>query len=152
MSHTQGKLFSNGSTITSENGWPIASVHFTERVPSAGEEREPGESWLNASRRIAPEIERIKSDSDANARRLAACWNASIGIPTAELEAAADGRLLNIFEGLISERDELLEALREISTDYADRFDLDSPSTNPGIKSSIKHARAAIARAEKGGA
>jgi hypothetical protein len=37
-----------------------------------------------------------------------------------------------------------LEALEEISDDYADRFDLHSPSTNPGIKSSIKLARDAF--------
>lgn len=48
---------------------------------------------------------------------------------------------------LIAAAPELLEALREITADYADRFDLDSPSTNPGIKSSIKLARAAIAKA-----
>lgn len=42
---------------------------------------------------------------------------------------------------------ELVYALREIADDYADRFDLDSPSTNPGIKSTIKQARAAIAKA-----
>lgn len=47
----------------------------------------------------------------------------------------------------------LYEALKEIAGDYADRFDLDSPSTNPGIKSSIKQARAAIAayEAKRGG-
>jgi len=42
---------------------------------------------------------------------------------------------------------DLLEALREITSDYADRFDLDDPSTNPGIKSSIEQARAAIVKA-----
>lgn len=39
---------------------------------------------------------------------------------------------------------ELQEALREIADDYADRFDLNSPSTNPGIKSVIRQARAAL--------
>lgn len=42
--------------------------------------------------------------------------------------------------------DELVEALREISDDYADRFDLDSPSTNPGIKLTIKQARTVLAK------
>lgn len=41
----------------------------------------------------------------------------------------------------------LLDALREITDDYADRFDLDDPSTNPGIQSAIEQARAAIAAA-----
>ena len=48
---------------------------------------------------------------------------------------------------LIAAAPELLEALKEITSDYADRFDLDSLSTNPGIKSSIKQARTAIAKA-----
>jgi hypothetical protein len=51
---------------------------------------------------------------------------------------------------LIAAAPDLLEALKEITSDYADRFDLDDPSTNPGIKSSIKQARAAIAKAERG--
>lgn len=54
---------------------------------------------------------------------------------------AADARL-------IAAAPELLEALKEIAADYADRFDLDDPSTNPGIKFTIKQARAAIAKAE----
>ena len=49
---------------------------------------------------------------------------------------------------LIAASPELLDALREITADYADRFDLECPSTNPGIKSSIALARAAIAKAE----
>jgi hypothetical protein len=48
---------------------------------------------------------------------------------------------------LISAAPDLLEALQEITDDYSDRFDLDSPSTNPGIKTSIARARAAIAKA-----
>ena len=51
---------------------------------------------------------------------------------------------------------ELLEALREIADDYAGRFDLDDPSTNPGIRYTITQARAAIAKAtgigQEGGA
>ena len=42
---------------------------------------------------------------------------------------------------------DLLSALREIADDYADRFDMDSPSTNPGMKYVVKQARAAIAKA-----
>lgn len=49
------------------------------------------------------------------------------------------------------QRDELLAALEEIANDYADRFDMSSPSTNPGIKYVVKQARAAIASV-KGGA
>ena len=45
---------------------------------------------------------------------------------------------------LEAENKRLMEALKEIADDYADRFDLDSPSTNPGIKYVIKQARAAL--------
>lgn len=58
--------------------------------------------------------------------------------------AAAAGELRRLH----AQRDALLMALKEIAEDYADRFDLDSPSTNPGIKFTIEQARAAIAKAE----
>ena len=48
---------------------------------------------------------------------------------------------------LIAAAPELLEALRELTDDVADRFDLDSPSANPGIKSTVAAARAAVAKA-----
>ena len=41
----------------------------------------------------------------------------------------------------------LFDALSELVEDYEDRFDMDSPSTNPGIRSAVKHGRAAIAAA-----
>ena len=50
---------------------------------------------------------------------------------------------------LHAQRDALLDALKEIAADYADRFDLDDPSTNPGIKFTIKQARAAIKAVEE---
>lgn len=43
---------------------------------------------------------------------------------------------------------QLLAALKDIANDYADRFDIASSSTNPGIKIVIEQARAAIAAAE----
>ena len=48
---------------------------------------------------------------------------------------------------LIGAAPDLLLALREIADDYADRFDMDSPSTNPGMKYVVKQAREAIAKA-----
>lgn len=48
---------------------------------------------------------------------------------------------------LIAAAPELLEALRELTDDIADRFDMNSPSTNPGMKSTINSARAAINKA-----
>lgn len=52
---------------------------------------------------------------------------------------------------LIAAAPELLQALREIADDYEDRFDLNDPSTNPGIRLTIKRARAAIATASTRG-
>lgn len=65
----------------------------------------------------------------------------------AELIAAANPAAIL---KLLAINAELVEALKEISADYADRFDLESPSTNPGIKLSIALARAALAKAEGG--
>lgn len=48
---------------------------------------------------------------------------------------------------LIGAAPDLLLALREIADDYADRFDMDSPSTNPGMKYVVQQAREAIAKA-----
>jgi len=122
MSHTQGKLavseFGVGFEIADEQGRIIAQTQQLCAIKNAGDHDE----------------------RKANARRLAACWNASIGIPTAELEAAADGRLLNIFEGLISERDELLAALKKCN----------ESACLSGIVYLVSET--AIARAEKGGA
>ena len=51
---------------------------------------------------------------------------------------------------LIAAAPELLEALIELADEVADRFDLDSPSTNPSIKHAVSSARAAIAKATEG--
>lgn len=59
------------------------------------------------------------------------------------------GERLRRVEKLEAQRYALLEALKEIAADYADRFDLDSPSTNPGIKFTIEQARAAIKAVEE---
>lgn len=48
---------------------------------------------------------------------------------------------------LIAAAPELLEALEDIANDYAERFDMDSQSTNPGMKVVVENARAAIAKA-----
>ncbi len=45
-----------------------------------------------------------------------------------------------------AELQRLREALKEITDDYADRFDLNRPSTNPGIKYVIEQARVALTR------
>jgi len=48
---------------------------------------------------------------------------------------------------LIAAAPDLLDALQDLADDIAERFDMDSPSINPGIKHCIVAARAAIAKA-----
>ncbi|RSZ60011.1 hypothetical protein HF313_14955 [Massilia atriviolacea] len=51
---------------------------------------------------------------------------------------------------LIAAAPDLLEALRELANDIAERFDMESSSTNPGMKNAVAEARAAIAKATGG--
>lgn len=73
--------------------------------------------------------------SEANARRIAACWNACDGIPTAWLEGGA-ADILEHSIALIKQRDELLVALRLIVDN----------SIEGGLFNMV--ARAAISKAE----
>jgi hypothetical protein len=143
MSHTQGKLeVLDGKRL---------SITLPSLVEGCGYDSHCIALTYGGDERI---------DAKANARRIKACWNASIGIPTAELEAAADGRLLNIFEGLISERDELLAALKQV-IGVIDAAGLHNLSNGVQLGQTVWYvkasdakdaARAAIERAEKGGA
>ena len=62
------------------------------------------------------------------------------GNPTSSEVSLANARL-------IVAAPELLAALTDLADDIADRFDLDSPSMNPGIVKCVERARAAIAKA-----
>ena len=42
----------------------------------------------------------------------------------------------------------LRDALKEAVEDYSDRFDMSSPSTNPGIKTVVKQGKEALAATE----
>jgi hypothetical protein len=86
-----------------------------------------------------------------NARRLVACWNACDGISTEALEmAAALGGLRDVSPGaaVFSQRDELLAALK----DMLSWLDDGNRDISYACLIDVKNARAAIARAEKGGA
>ena len=52
-----------------------------------------------------------KDENNANARRLAACWNACDGIGTEHLEDDAVRKLIQDRDLLLAQRDELLKAL-----------------------------------------
>ena len=70
---------------------------------------------------------------------------ATDGYPIRELMAVSQ------HQRIVAQRDAKLagevEALREITDDYSERFDMESPSTNPGMKSVVQRARAALAAA-----
>lgn len=77
--------------------------------------------------------------SPDDARRLVACWNATIGIPTEQLEAAGNAEKVEpTWRDLKDQRDELLAALKEIATTFH------------GGNKFQKIARAAIAKAQGG--
>lgn len=60
--------------------------------------------------------------SEANARRLVACWNACEGIPTEMLEAVCKVPLAAVM--LAEQRDEMLTLLSEVSQNFTREDDL----------------------------
>ena len=77
---------------------------------------------------------------EEDAHRLAACWNACIGIGTEVLEKMPDGSFLNSVAGVLKERDELLAALDELANGYAGNgYDV-------GLLTRLEKARAVIAK------
>jgi hypothetical protein len=69
-----------------------------------------------------------------------------------EIEKKVDKLALN-YQGalvevqkLLEAKQELLKALRFITEDVCERFDMESPSTNPGMKMAVRVSRAAIAK------
>lgn len=95
---------------------------------------------------------------EANARRLAACWNALDGISTSQIEAAArSGSIAYALHKVISQREELLEALKKAEAALSDIGDAER---EPGddvawcearAAQSLPFIRAAIAKVEGGG-
>ena len=84
--------------------------------------------------------------AEADARRLVACWNACLEVPTELLENLADdgATIAPIYRDLIVQRDELLAALKVMLRDYAAVHDIGDLELQPAIY----QARAAIAKAE----
>lgn len=103
--HTPGRLMVH---IDGVDGWPLLMIGGPAGRIVANVNAESGVDTTKA-----PSIAFKTMPAAENARRLAACWNAAEGLPTAELEAAADGRLLNVFEALVRDRDALLAGVRE---------------------------------------
>lgn len=78
-----------------------------------------------------------------NIRRLAACWNASVGVPTELLEAGPIVKIAGVMAKNISDktRDELLDALKTL-------VDMDvAYQRGSKVSEAVENARAVIARA-----
>lgn len=88
-----------------------------------------------------PIISTRHENSEANARRLVACWNACEGIDTEDLEAGSVSIIHKLHDAtakrVLEQRDELLAALKDIEAYYPNSWAADT-------------ARAAIAKAEGG--
>lgn len=131
--HTPGRLYIRTNRHPNTDGTPWGWVDLYE----------PG-SMLQAS----PEGMQVTwsrgQKSEANARRLVACWNACDGITTERLEEIDKPLLMHLTGAdrraarMVQERRELLEALRPI----AERGEISAKI--------ITAARAAIAKVEAG--
>ena len=82
----------------------------------------------------------------ANARRLAACWNACNGVSTEHLEDDAVRKLIQDRDLLLAQRDELLEALQDYDDAFTG-FDPSSKESRHRMRLAVIKARAAIAKA-----
>ena len=119
------------------------SAHTPGRVnvqhPNAGER-----GWEVA---FEPGLQQLCQDiTEANARRLVACWNACESIDTEYLEG--DDSLPHYARRLMAQRDELLAALRGMMDAYMDLCDEAEPNyqSYEFRQSKWEAARAAIAK------
>lgn len=113
--------------------------------------------WVENIRDDKPDLvtsEGIGGDTDkeqcANARRIAACWNAFDGMKTDIIEVVASMGGINpgVLFDVKQQRDELLEALRRI-----EGADLSMYTSRSGMLEDCQNiARAAIAKMEGGAA
>jgi hypothetical protein len=71
-----------------------------------------------------------------------AWWRYQLGACGGDAEANAPANAM-----LIAAAPDLLEALRTLEEDISDRFDIESSSCNPGMRSAVYQARKAIAKA-----
>ena len=119
MTHTQGRLdYDIDSTIIYSGNTEVAKM-FNPQMSNDG--------WRTAV---------------SNARRLVAAWNACEGIPTGMLENLADdgATIAPIYRDLLVQRDELLEALKDLERVAGTGMPSDDPARVA--------ARAAIAKVE----
>ncbi len=119
---------------------------------------------------LEPGLEQVcQNVTEANARRLVACWNACEGIDTEHLEnidmlgETLAGRFAAFHASereLMDTRDELLEALKECVEDseqavgeYVEKYgETYRPQRLQAMRDTVTKARAAIAKAEGGAA
>ena len=90
-------------------------------------------------RRQHAEIEALKAERNA--------LRAELREATEAIDDPAVNNLRTLAESIRmmrAKKDALREALKDIADDYEERFDMNSPSTNPGIKNVVEAVRAAL--------
>lgn len=95
--------------------------------------------WYDEFNRIAHQF-RAAVDPD-DAQKLNPEGTAKLAASLLAQLAAANDKLLVVE----AERDGLREALKDLVDDICERVDMQSPSTNPGMKVAVKNAQAALA-------
>lgn len=129
MKHTPGRLYIRTNRHPNTDGTPWGWVDLYE--PGSMRQASPEGIQATWSR---------GQQSEANARRLVACWNACEGIDTEYLEG--NDSLPHYARRLMAQRDELLQALKQM---------LDAFYHDPlggGQDAAIEAALDAVAKAE----
>lgn len=122
-------------------GQVIAAV---SNFPHVGQCHSVGITGTKVAIAVTGKVDELDADiSEANARRIAACWNACDGIPTAWLEGGA-ADILEHSIALIKQRDELLALLTEVAGNFTRDDDLPD--------NLLPRIDAAIAKSEGGAA
>lgn len=124
------------------------STHAVAQHPHAG-----NRGWEVAIGRGLKQI--CQDATEANAERIAACWNACQGIDTADLKAGSVSIIHKLHDEaaqrVLAQRDELLAALQGIIGYFDSGNSVDvSQATIKAGSDEVKAARAAIAKVEGG--
>lgn len=118
--HTPGRLSVDEYPVTLANG-DLAHAKLSIVAPS----KDPrylhfSIGMVNFSAEFTGLFSSDIEEAEANARRLVACWNACEGISTDNLENNQPVKwLAQQYNNAIKQRDELMEALRELLVDVS---------------------------------
>lgn len=157
---TKWQPIKGGASLGQKHGGKRVPNKFTPGRLKMQHPHEGERGWEIA---FEPGLQQVcQNVTEANARRLVACWNASEGIDTEDLEAGS----VNIIDKLhddaarlvLQQRNELLKALKECVEDseqavgeYVEKYgETHRPRRLQAMRDTVTKARAAIAKAEGG--